>query len=470
MTAYERRRRAGRRRHEKRIAKKSRNKKKLFLKRAGIVFLVLVLLLGGTAAAYFWSKWNKVDTEKLNAQDLSINREIEHETGFVNVALFGLDSRDDDKGVGNRSDTIMVASLNKETGVIKLVSVYRDTLLELGDGSYNKANAAYSFGDAEAAVSLVNRNLDLDVKKYISCTFKALVLAIDAVGGITVNVKEEELNYLNGYQVEIIKATGIDSEAVTKPGKRHLNGTQATAYARIRYTEGGDFTRTERQREVLTKLGRKLKKCDVKKLNKIANKVFPEVKTNFTLKELLGYVPKVSHYAIGDTMGFPGKTSFTNLEGIGSCVIAEEFAKDVTDVHKFLFGKDTKYTASDVIKAIAAKILEYKSKGTESNGYDNTYDDTYTNTTGNQQLYNNNTENTYNNNNTYTNPNTDNSYNTPTTEEGTGTDQGTGTDTTPADGSGTGTDTGGADSGGTGGGGDVAPQAPQGASDQAAPQ
>ncbi len=432
MTAYERRRRASRRRHEKRMAKKGRSKGKVFLKRFLITLIVLVLLTGATAFAYVASKWNKVETKKLDAQDLSINHEIEHESGYLNVALFGLDSRDDDKGVGNRSDTIMVASLNKETGEVKLVSVYRDTLLELGDGSFNKANAAYSFGDAEAAVALVNHNLDLDVEKYVSCTFRALVMAIDAVGGIEVDVKKEEINYITGYETEIIKSTGIDAEGVFKAGRQTLNGTQATAYARIRYTEGGDFTRTERQREVLTKLGEKLKKLDAKQLNKLVNDVFPEVKTNFTLKEILSYVPKVSHYAIGETMGFPTTTSFTNLEGIGSCVIAEDFANDVTEVHRFLFGQDTGYTASDVINSIASKILEYKGKGVESNEYDNSYDETYSNST---QQYNNNYNN-YNNN-TYDNT-------------GTG---GTGTDTDQTGGGGT--DTGGGGQGGqdTGGGG-----------------
>ena len=396
MTAYERRRRAGRRRHEKRMAKKARPKGRVILKRILIFLIILILAAGATAFAYVSSKWNKVEKKKLDAQDLSINHEIEHETGFLNVALFGLDSRDDDKGVGNRSDTMMIASLNKETGEIKLVSVYRDTLLELGDGSYNKANAAYSFGDADAAVALLNRNLDLDVEKYIACTFKALVLAIDAVGGLDIDVKEEEINYVTGYEVEIIKATGIDAEGITRAGRQHLNGTQATAWARIRYTEGGDFTRTERQREVITKLAEKLKKCDVKTLNKIVNQVFPEVKTNFSLKEILSYVPKVSHYAIGETMGFPTTTSFTNLKDIGSCVIADDFENDVISVHKFLFGQGTQYAGSDVIRSIAAKILDYKGRGVESDTYDNTYDDTYAAPTPRQQ-YNNNNNNNNNN-------------------------------------------------------------------------
>ena len=433
MTAYERRRRAGRRRHEKRMRKKAKGKWSIGRK-IGLIFSVLIVTLLCGAVAYMASKWGKVETKQVRAEDLSINHDIEHETGFLNVALFGLDSRDDDMGVGNRSDTMMVASLNKETGEIKLVSVYRDTLLELGDGSYSKANAAYSFGDAEAAIGLLNRNLDLDVEKYVACTFKALVDTIDAVGGITIDVKEEEIDYLNGYQVEIIKCTGIDSRGIRKPGKQLLNGTQATAYARIRYTDGGDFTRTKRQREVLSKLGKKLRNCNVRELNKIVDKVFPEVKTNFKLTEVLSYIPKVSHYAIGSTMGFPKTSSFTNLEGIGSCVIAEDFADDVTRVHRFLYGKNCGYTASSKINSIASRILEYKAKGSESNGYDNEYDQSYTDSTTQQQ-----TTPTYENpygNTTDTQGQTGYPYGTGTGTDTTGTGTGTGTNTT-----GTGTDT-----------------------------
>ena len=249
---------------------------------------------------------------------------------------------------------MMVASLNKATGEIRIVSVYRDTLLELGDGSYNKANAAYSFGDAEAATALLNRNLDLDIQKYVSINWKALIDLIDGVGGVEVTIKKEEVDWVNGYILEIADSIDCNPGKGVHAGKHKLSGIQATAYSRVRYTDEGDFTRTERQRRVMTKLAEKLRKCKVKKLTKLVDKVFPQIKTNFTLKEVLSYVRKVRKYAVGETMGFPQKTSFTNLEGIGSCVIADEFASDVEAVHKFLFGSGAGYTASEIIKGIAA--------------------------------------------------------------------------------------------------------------------
>lgn len=114
----------------------------------------LGVILGGTFAAVaatgvvlVASKMTKIETTELDTDKLNIaETSEEQETDYLNVALFGLDSREGDLGKGNRSDTMMIASLNKATGEVKLVSVYRDTLLELDDGSYNKANAAYAFG------------------------------------------------------------------------------------------------------------------------------------------------------------------------------------------------------------------------------------------------------------------------------------------------------------------------------------
>ena len=140
--------------------------------------LLAVLAIGTVILA---SKLSKIETTKLDAEKLNISEEVEHETGYVNVALFGLDSRENDLGKGNRSDTIMIASLNRETKEVKLVSVFRDTLLELDDGSFNKANAAYSFGGPEAAVSMLNRNLDMNIEKYVTVNFNALVDVIDAL-------------------------------------------------------------------------------------------------------------------------------------------------------------------------------------------------------------------------------------------------------------------------------------------------
>ena len=183
----------------------------------------------------------------------------------------------------------MIASLNRETLEVKVSSVYRDTLLQLNDGSLNKANSAYSFGGPEGAIAMLNENLDMDIQHYVTVNFNSLIDVIDAVGGVDINVTEEEIPYVNAYAVEIIEVTGRQSPGVSEPGLQTLNGLQATAYARIRYTAGDDFKRTERQRAVLTEVIRKLQGASLSQINKIIDKVFPEVSTNFTLTEILNY-------------------------------------------------------------------------------------------------------------------------------------------------------------------------------------
>ena len=151
-------------------------------KKIGVVVGCLFLALLVTGTLYAASKIGKLETTTLDANKLNISEETEVQaTGYTNVALFGLDSREGDLGKGNRSDTIMIASLNNETKEIRLVSVYRDTLMELDDGSYNKANAAYSFGGPEGAISMINRNMDMNIEKYVAVNFNALVDVIDAL-------------------------------------------------------------------------------------------------------------------------------------------------------------------------------------------------------------------------------------------------------------------------------------------------
>ena len=157
----------------KKVRRRGRRRKRGFAtwsigKKIGAVLggtLLGVVVIGSVILA---SKMNKLSSVKLDTDKLNISDEVKHEKGYTNVALFGLDSRENDLGKGNRSDTIIIASLNNDTKEVKLVSIYRDTLLELDDGSYNKANSAYSFGGPEGAVSLINRNLDMNIEKYVT--------------------------------------------------------------------------------------------------------------------------------------------------------------------------------------------------------------------------------------------------------------------------------------------------------------
>ncbi len=338
--------RGGSKKRRKRKRKNSIGKKILL----GVLIVLLLLVLA--AIGVLASKMSKLKTEELNPDKLSISDELTYdETGYLNVALFGLDTREKDEEMGTRSDTIMIASLNRETKEIRMASIYRDTLLlnvalfgldtrekdeEMGtrsdtimiaslnretkeirmasiyrdtllqqdDGTYNKANVAYSFGEEEEAVAMLNRNFDLNIQHYVTVDFSALVDVIDALGGVPIDVKEEEIPYINGYACEIIENTGVDTWAVTEPGLQNLTGVQATAYARIRAI-GDDYQRAARQREVLTQIAVKAQQASLSTLNKIIDRVFPKVKTNFKLTEILAYAKDVKKYKLAESTGFP---------------------------------------------------------------------------------------------------------------------------------------------------------------------
>lgn len=342
------------------------------------VSILLVLVVGGgaAAAAYVSSKVDKMEVKQLDTNKLEINQEVEHRTGYLNVALFGVDSREAALGKGTRSDTIMIASLNQETGEVKISSVYRDTLLQQSDGTYNKANAAYSFGGVEGAVALLNKNLDLDIQHYVTVNFNALSDVIDTLGGLEIELTDEEAVHMNNYCVETSKVTGKSYEPVEGGGLKQLNGVQATSYCRIRYTKGDDFRRTERQRLVIQKVVEKLQSSNLATINKIADDVFEEVGTNFTLPEILSYAKDFKKYKLGETTGFPFNVTTGTLSGIGSSIIPTSYVNDVQQLHQFFFGDDG-YTPSETVQNIGAGIQKKSTdigKGTTKDE-DSYYDD-----------------------------------------------------------------------------------------------
>lgn len=320
------------------------------------VILLLLLVALDIFLASKVSKIEKIEVEKEVIEE-SITEEVEHKTGYLNVAVFGLDSRKGTLGKGNLSDTMMIISLNHETYEVKMVSIYRDTLMKLQDGSYNKANAAYSFYGPEGALALINQNMDMNIDKYVSVNFNALVDVIDAVGGMELELTAEEVVHMNNYCVETSKVTGKSYEKIEPEvaGTYHLNGVQAVSYSRIRYTAGGDAQRTVRQRVVIGKIMEKVQDMNLSTINEIIDSVFPQVATNFTLAEIVTYAKDFMKYTLGESMGFPSTRTSRNLYGIGSTEVANTLASNVTEVHKFLFG-DTEYQVSSTVQNIDKEI------------------------------------------------------------------------------------------------------------------
>lgn len=284
--------------------------------------------------------------------------------GYWNIALFGLDAQSASQLYkGSRSDTMMIASINLDTGEIKLVSLYRDTYLNVGNDKYRKANNAYKNGGAEQAIAMMNMNLDLDIKDFVAVNYQAVIDVVDGLGGIWIDIEtEEEIVHLNNYQESIIRDTmpGRDQNDYTpvkETGYQLLNGLQAAGYCRIRYTSGNDFRRTERQRAVVQAIEDQAKQTDLVTLANLFTKVLDNVYTSIKADDMLTLINNISKYQIIDEGGFPneGMRTTGNIGAVGSSVIPLDLEANVVWLHQFLFG-DEDYQATQEVKSYSEII------------------------------------------------------------------------------------------------------------------
>lgn len=345
-------------------ARKKRTKIFLFIIEIFILIIMGVVLYGVL-------KVEKVGKVDLPEEDIVINPEVEEKIettmrGYRNIALFGVDSTTGALTKNTRSDTIMIASINLDTGECRLVSVYRDTYLNLSNDSYNKCNAAYAKGGPMQAINMLNMNLDLNITDFVTVGFAGLSDTIDALGGIMIDVDDAELKHINNYQICMAEDLKRSYTPVTGTGYQLLDGLQATAYCRIRYTAGDDFKRAERQREVLMAIAEKAKTSSPTTLNSVANAIFDkeEIYTSLDVTEILELLSEITKYEIVDQAGFPADNmrATGTIGSKGSCVVPLSLADNVQWLHEFLF-KDEAYTPSDA-------VLEYSEKvKSDTSGY-----------------------------------------------------------------------------------------------------
>ena len=270
------------------------------------------------------------------------------------VALFGLDTRDTDGLSGANSDVIILASINNKTGDINLISVYRDTCLKTGDNRYRKVNEAYAIGGPKKAVEVLNENLDLQIDDYVAVNWKAVATAINILGGVDIEITKDELKYINGYITETVNSTGIGSYQIHETGLQHLDGIQAVAYSRIRYTAGNDYKRTERQRTVLAAVLEKAKHSDWATLNNIIVTVFPMTSSSIDTNDVIAAAMNISNYKLIKTGGFPFDVIEKSVDK-QDYVFPDTLETNVTKLHEFLYGTDS-YTPSDKVSSSSKKI------------------------------------------------------------------------------------------------------------------
>ena len=277
--------------------------------------------------------------------------------GYWTIAVFGVDSRDGNIGKGALSDVEMLASINKKTGEIRLVSVFRDSYLRISDDQddYDKINEAYFLGGHEQAVHALESNLNLKIDDYATFNWKAVVDAINVLGGVDIEITDKEFAYINSFITETVNSTGVGSYQLDHSGMNHLDGVQAVAYARLRLMDT-DFNRTERQRKVLGQAMEKAKASDFKTLRTLVGAVYPEISTSIGVDDVLTMAKGARKYYIGQTSGFP----FSHQEmkiGKKSCVIPTTLESNVVQLHAFLYDQE-QYDAPESVKEISNYIAQ----------------------------------------------------------------------------------------------------------------
>ncbi len=320
----------------KRPAAKKTARHKRKKKRRVLLILPLILLL--IVAVLFVKRWMK------------------ERDGYWNIAIFGVDSRNGNLGAGALADVQMIASINQATGEIRLVSVYRDTYVQIDDeGTFHKINEAYFIGGYEQALDTFERNFDIQVDDYATFNWAAVADAINILGGIDLEITESEFAYINSFITSTVESTGIYSTQLEHAGLNHLDGVQAVAYSRLRLMDT-DFTRTERQRRVVSLALEKAKEADLGTLQSVIATVLPEISTSIGAEDILPLAMNVASYYLGETAGFPFAKTTTIVSKM-DCVIPMTLESNVILLHQFLFDDET-YEPSESVREISQKIGE----------------------------------------------------------------------------------------------------------------
>ena len=274
--------------------KSNKKKKKSIGFKIFVGFLCLLLAIAIMGGGYVIGLLNKMDSVKLDKDNLGIVedelKDFDNINKIKNIALFGVDATDGDAG---RSDAIMVATIDPVHKKLKLTSIMRDSYVYIDGYGNDKINHAYAYGGPELSIRTINENFGLNIEDFVSVNFSSLPKIINILGGVDIEITEEELQYINKYIDDINYKDGTYSPYITYAGVQHLDGTQALAYSRIRYTSGGDYKRTERQRTVLEALFTKLTSASIGSFNSLLNEVLPYVQTNLTASEILSLGTKV---------------------------------------------------------------------------------------------------------------------------------------------------------------------------------
>jgi cell envelope-related function transcriptional attenuator common domain len=338
---------------EKERVKKPK-KKRGFLTRLFLLVLLFTIVGGGTYFAFHY---------------------VKNQKGYYTVAVFGVDSRDGNVEKGALSDVNMIVNVDRESGDIQLISIYRDMYSMIDeDGKFHKFNQAYVEGGPEQALETLNRNLDLDIKDYITVNWKAVIDAINILGGVDLEITDAEFKYMNSFIAKTVEATGVGSYELEHAGMNHLDGVQAVAYARLRLMDT-DFNRTERQRKVVSLAFDKAKNANFSTLYSILVAVLPQTSTNVGIDNLIPFAKDISKYHLSETTGFPFDKDTKKMHK-RDYVVPITLKSNVIALHDMLYGKipGYSYTPSEMLVKISNKIIKDTGMGADKESTDITLD------------------------------------------------------------------------------------------------
>ena len=351
---------------KKEKVKTNKKKKGRWLKVLGTILLTIILILAiliGLAYMYITNKLSKMNTVQLDESQLGITAEASTKLAkYRNMAIFGVDSREDDYGIANRCDCIIIASINNETKEVRLISVYRDTYVKIQGHGLDKITHAYSYGEAPLAINTLNTNLDLNISEFVTVNFDSVSDAVDELGGVTINIENEEIKYINDYIDATAQITHKTAKHITSAGRQTLDGVQAVAYSRIRYTAGGDYKRTERMRNVIEAMANKLKSKNIMEINNFMDEILPKVYTNISQKTVMSMIPDMVNYKVSTSIGWPYEVKGITLDRWYGVPVTLE--SNVVKLHQDLFD-DPDYTLPESIKTTSDSIIKktgYKTK------------------------------------------------------------------------------------------------------------
>lgn len=314
---------------------------KKFTKKKKILFTILsfILIIIFVGASYSYYLSSKVERVKIDRNDVTnTGKESPKEADdVITIALLGSDYSE--YYDVSSSDATMILAINTKNDTIKLCSLMRDIYLDLPDGSKMNLNYTILDGGPSSLLKAINYNFNLKVDKFVHVDLERLPKIIDSLDGVEMEITQDELQYINGYIDNIDKNNGTQTEHIYSAGKQLLNGTQASAYCRIRYTDGRDFRRTERQRDVLNALFVKFKDISLTEIPGMISEILPLVTTNLTNSEIIS----ISTKSLGMGLSNIEQGRFPSDENIISAGFTDMYHTNIDiegttkELHKFLF-------------------------------------------------------------------------------------------------------------------------------------